>query len=158
MRRLLCFLLLATPSVASAQSNRADSLAVLAFADSALAVISRNDFAALANMMLPEAMTFATQAGRSGVSIRPSTRAQMGAVTSTVKFLERGYRGEAKVDGPIAMVWLPYDFHLDGKWSHCGVDIFTLIKGSDGWKIASLVYTASQPPACARHPAGPPRP
>lgn len=158
MRRLLCLMVLATPAVASAQSNRADSLAVLALTDSALAMISRNDFAALATMMLPEAMTFATREASGSVAIRASTRAEMAAVTSTVKFLERGYRGEAKVDGRIAMVWLPYDFHRDGKWSHCGVDIFTLIKCNDGWKIASLVYSAAQPPACAMHPAGPPKP
>ncbi len=157
MRQLLGVMLFLIPAMAPAQSTRADSLAVLAFADSALALISRNDFAAVSTMMLPEAMTFATQEAGGRLQVRASTRSQMAAVTSMTAFLERGFRGEAKVDGRIAMVWLPYDFHQDGHWSHCGVDIFTLIKGDEGWKIASLVYTAVQPPACAMHPAGPPK-
>jgi hypothetical protein len=47
---------------------------------------------------------------------------------------------------------------VNGKWSHCGVDIFTMAKTADGWKIVTLVYSVLQPPACARHPDGaPPR-
>jgi hypothetical protein len=41
----------------------------------------------------------------------------------------------------MAQVWAPYDFHLDGKFSHCGVDMFTLVQGKDGWRIAAIAYT-----------------
>ena len=39
---------------------------------------------------------------------------------------------------------------------HCGVDVFTLLKSEGGWRIATLVWSVEQPPACQRHPAGPP--
>jgi hypothetical protein len=60
------------------------------------------------------------------------------------------------VSGPVAMVWLPYDFYSDGKWSHCGVDLFTFLKADGRWRIATLVWSVEQPPACAPHPDGPP--
>ncbi len=41
----------------------------------------------------------------------------------------------------VAVVWAPYKFYVDGKYSHKGVDAFTLIKTGEGWKIASVAYT-----------------
>lgn len=41
----------------------------------------------------------------------------------------------------IAMVWAPYDLWVNGNYSHCGVDVFTLLNTKKGWKIASLSYT-----------------
>ncbi|MEP6710794.1 MAG: nuclear transport factor 2 family protein [Ferruginibacter sp.] len=46
-----------------------------------------------------------------------------------------------KIDGPLAMVWAPYQFYYDGKFSHCGVDSFQLINTPEGWKIQYLVDT-----------------
>jgi hypothetical protein len=56
------------------------------------------------------------------------------------------------------MVWYPYDLYIDGKWSHCGVDAFTLIRTEGKWRIAVMSWSAEQPPACEKHPDGPPRP
>ncbi|MDQ3536193.1 MAG: nuclear transport factor 2 family protein [Bacteroidota bacterium] len=41
----------------------------------------------------------------------------------------------------IAAVWAPYDLWINDTYSHCGVDVFTLLKSSEGWKIASLSFT-----------------
>jgi hypothetical protein len=41
----------------------------------------------------------------------------------------------------IATVWAPYDLWVNSTYSHCGVDVFTLLKTSQGWKIASLAFT-----------------
>lgn len=46
-----------------------------------------------------------------------------------------------KIDGPLAMVWAPYDFYFDGKFSHCGVDAFQLVNTAEGWKIQYLIDT-----------------
>ncbi len=45
------------------------------------------------------------------------------------------------VDGPVAMVWAYYDLLVDGEVSHCGVDIFTLLRIDDDWKIATITYS-----------------
>jgi hypothetical protein len=55
------------------------------------------------------------------------------------------------------MVWLPYDLYLDGKWSHCGVDVFTLVRQEGAWRIATMAWSAEQPPVCEPHPDGPPK-
>src|SRR5688500_9532485 len=41
---------------------------------------------------------------------------------------ERIWNPEVRVHGAIATVWTPYDFWIDGKLSHCGVDAFDLVK------------------------------
>ncbi|MGB3167679.1 MAG: nuclear transport factor 2 family protein [Alteraurantiacibacter sp.] len=45
------------------------------------------------------------------------------------------------VGGPVAMVWADYGFYMDGAQSHCGVDIFTLMRIDDEWKIATITYS-----------------
>lgn len=46
-----------------------------------------------------------------------------------------------KVDGPLAIVWTPYNFYYNGKFSHCGVNSFQLIRLNSGWKIQYLIDT-----------------
>jgi hypothetical protein len=46
-----------------------------------------------------------------------------------------------KVDGEMANVWTPYEFWYNGKFSHCGVNSFQLIREDDDWKIIYLVDT-----------------
>lgn len=48
---------------------------------------------------------------------------------------------DAKIDGDLASVWAPYKFYLDDKFSHCGVDVFQLMKTAAGWKIIYIVDT-----------------
>ncbi len=46
-----------------------------------------------------------------------------------------------KIDGPLAMVWTPYHFYYKGKFSHCGVNSFQLIRINKEWKIQYLIDT-----------------
>lgn len=48
---------------------------------------------------------------------------------------------EILVHKNISVLWAKYKFFIDGKFSHCGVDSFSLIKIEDKWKIASIIYT-----------------
>jgi hypothetical protein len=66
---------------------------------------------------------------------------------------ERIWNPEVRVHGLIATVTAPYDFWIDGKFSHCGVDAFDLIKTEDGWKLAGGVYTVES--KCEPSPLGP---
>lgn len=45
------------------------------------------------------------------------------------------------VDGELAMVWAPYTFYFNDKFSHCGVNLITLIKQDGQWLIHSIVDT-----------------
>lgn len=59
----------------------------------------------------------------------------------TVKERMRDKGVIVQVHGRIATVWAPYDLWVNDVFSHCGIDAFTLLKGTDGWKIASCSYT-----------------
>src|SRR5262245_9798375 len=132
--------------------------AAIAVAASALAAITQGDMTALTDLMLPEAVMFPTST-RDGVTrYRVRTRAEQREAPVTRKVVERGFRPEARVNGPVAMVWYPYDLYLDGQGSHCGVDVFTLIRTDERWRIATMSWSAEQPPACEKHPDGPPKP
>jgi hypothetical protein len=77
--------------------------------------------------------------------------AQLQAAKETMR--ERIWNPEVRIHGPIATVWAPYDFWRDGKFSHCGIDAFDLIKTDEGWKIAGGTYTLES--TCAPSPLGP---
>lgn len=46
-----------------------------------------------------------------------------------------------KVDGPLAIVWTPYQFFYNGTFSHCGVNSFQLLRTANGWKIQYIIDT-----------------
>ncbi len=46
-----------------------------------------------------------------------------------------------KIDGPLASVWTPYKFYFAGKFSHCGVNSFQLVRINGRWKIQYLIDT-----------------
>jgi len=63
------------------------------------------------------------------------------ATTKASAYLERIWNPRVLIRGSIANVWADYDFHLNQKFSHCGIDSFSLIKDGPAWKIAGIVYT-----------------
>lgn len=75
---------------------------------------------------------------------------------SKQKMQERIWNPEVRIHGLVASVTAPYDFWIGGKFSHCGTDVFDLIKTEEGWKIAGGVYTVEQ--QCAPSPLGPLKP
>ncbi len=46
-----------------------------------------------------------------------------------------------RIDGPLAIVWTPYNFYYNGKFLHCGVNSFQLVKINNEWKIQYLIDT-----------------
>lgn len=75
---------------------------------------------------------------------------------SKQKMQERIWNPEVRINGLIATVTAPYDFWIDGKFSHCGTDVFELIKTDEGWKISGGVYTVER--QCPPSPLGPLKP
>ncbi|MDX1647010.1 MAG: hypothetical protein R3304_07685 [Longimicrobiales bacterium] len=142
--------------VAAARPASAQEEAVLAVVDSALARISVEDKVGFTDLMVPGSVigVVGERDGRPFFGMR--SRAEERSRRMDADVVERGFDPEVLLSGPIATVWLPYDLYIDGAWSHCGVDVFTLFRTEEGWRIASVVYSIEQPPACRQHPAGPP--
>jgi hypothetical protein len=54
---------------------------------------------------------------------------------------EKTLSSQVMIHKQIAMAWVPYTLDISGKFSHTGVDVFTLLKTSEGWKISTLAFT-----------------
>lgn len=63
------------------------------------------------------------------------------SIPSTMKFHEKIINYNIKIDGTMAHVWAPYEFFVNDKLSHSGVNTFTLFKENDIWKIIYLIDT-----------------
>jgi hypothetical protein len=57
------------------------------------------------------------------------------------KYDERIKFKELMVEQSLASVWTPYQFYLNGKFSHCGTNSFQLVKTKEGWKIQYIIDT-----------------
>jgi hypothetical protein len=146
------------PSV-RAQAVDSEEKAVIAVADSVLAALSSGDNATLTRLTLDSAVVGG--AGLRGGVERLSLRSWRLYTNrqGPASFIERGFDATARVQDRVAQVWMPYDLYIRdniSEWSHCGVDVFTLMKAEGRWRVAALLYTIEQPPACRKHPAGRP--
>ena len=136
-------------------AERADILAVLQEFFDGLA----GDPNLIANAVEPGIVMQSTDA-RSGTAVsgRSTLEGLLQRVeTSEVVMTERMWDAEVQVAGALATVWTPYDFYIGSEFSHCGIDVATLMRRDDGWKIINLNWTREAPPNCALHPDGPPR-
>lgn len=54
---------------------------------------------------------------------------------------ERIHSYTIKVDGEMASAWTPYSFYVNDAFSHCGVNVFLLVRMKEGWKIQFIMDT-----------------
>ena len=65
----------------------------------------------------------------------------IGSMPATTQIEERILSYEIRVDEQLATAWTPYEFYINGKRSHCGVDAFQFFKTDKGWKILTIADT-----------------
>lgn len=65
----------------------------------------------------------------------------VGTKKEGVIYDERLQGFDINIDGPMASAWTPYRFYVNEKFNHCGVNVFTLMKTTDGWKIIAIIDT-----------------
>lgn len=66
---------------------------------------------------------------------------QIASIPNTIVFLEKILDYKIQIDANLAHVWTPYEFYVNGKFSHKGVNSFILIKDGEEWKIVHLIDT-----------------
>jgi hypothetical protein len=103
------------------------------------AMATRNGDAARA-VFAPDAALFSL--GGNGKASKMPAEEFIGLLASTKNvWLERIWNPTVLIHGHIAVVWAPYDFHLNGQFSHCGMDSFGLMRTAAGWKITYVSDT-----------------
>ena len=63
------------------------------------------------------------------------------SIPASVRCEERLRSISVRVDGNLAQAWTPYEFWVNGKMSHCGVNAFQLFRDRGIWKILHIVDT-----------------
>lgn len=67
--------------------------------------------------------------------------AAIAAVPKELKIQEKLLEYKIQFDGAMAHVWTPYEFYVDGKLSHKGVNSFQLYNDKGTWKIVYIIDT-----------------
>lgn len=145
----LCVALL-IPRAAAAQTARDSVLAVI---NAFTAAMTARDTAALLATQLSDGISYALEPqGDSVVRHRSEFGSFVRYLASTSDTLvERIRDPEVRIHGAVATVWAPYDFHVNSKRTHCGIDAVTLVRTTSGWKIALWAYTV-EPDGCSPEP------
>lgn len=140
MKILLSFLLMGAMQITSAQEADVRK-AVTDFFDAFHAQDSVRMRAAFHKDIVLH--TVSAKAGKTKVDIETAKDMLVGIVgiPADVKFEEKLLSFQIAIDGEMAHVWTPYEFYINGKFSHKGVDSFTLVKEDGAWKILYLVDT-----------------
>ncbi len=151
---------------ALAQAPPADEAAILGVIDQFMHAVTSGDAAAMTRIRQEGTTTTIERpdsAGGTVLQLRPfssSAAAPTSAAPSpppASAVRERYWDPVVHVRGRLAVVWTPYEFWRDGKTSHCGVDVFELMKQAGAWKIGNVMYTV-EPDACpAMRPKDPGR-
>ena len=116
--------------------------------------MAAHDATAIQSAFVKDARMVAIRAdGTLSVSAADTFATRIGAAKEA--FLERMWDPKVLVHGSIAQLWAPYDFHRDGKFTHCGIDSVSLVKVEGAWKIAGLSYT-TETTNCPASPLGKP--
>jgi hypothetical protein len=144
---------LAAAPLSAQEGTPAERQAVLAAVDSLFSSMSRRDTALARAIMLPGSMMYIVAPGREP-RFSADTAFIRSLATGTARLKERIWHPRVEIHGPMAEVWTRYDFHVDGKFSHCGIDDFSLVLTPTGWRIASATYTIERT-GCPESPLGP---
>jgi hypothetical protein len=141
------------PSVTPAPDPSAAE--VVAVANGLFAAMEARDTTAIRRMFLPQARIISVARQGEGTAVRERSIAEFipGIATAPQPLRERMWSPGVRIDGDLAMLWAPYDFHLGTQFSHCGTDAFQMVRLGGEWRIAALSYTV-QREGCPPAPAG----
>lgn len=153
-----CTIAVAIASSSNAIEAQTPRDAVLATVQEFFRSMEANDAAAAARILTSDGFSYATRKLGDSVTVRSrsfqSHLDRLRAAGDVVR--ERMWNPVVQVHETVGMVWTPYDLYVNGTFSHCGIDVFTLVREREGWKISSVSYTV-EPTGCASSPLGPPK-
>jgi hypothetical protein len=134
---------------ASSQSTapNPDETAILALVDRFMLAVADRDPAQMTAIRLEGGFNVVERPAPTGGTLVTRRVFTPNNPNRTAEYRERYWDPIVHVRGSIAVVWTPYEFWIDGKTSHCGIDVFDLMKEQGDWKIANMMWTV-EPEAC----------
>lgn len=151
--RLFIVLLFSGLLTQMALAQHPEEAAVLAVTQQIFDGINQKNGDLIRSAMIPEGMVMATfqQEGTHRARFTSAEDFISQVDNPPQEFHERMFETTVHIQKGIAVVWAAYDFHLDGAFSHCGIDNFSLVKIGEEWKVVSLTYTVEME-GCAKRP------
>lgn len=74
-------------------------------------------------------------------AIRPLSGLVEATASAPIDLAEPVWNLRLLEDGPVATVFADYEFLIDGKRSHCGTNVFNLLRIDGEWKISGMSYS-----------------
>ncbi len=108
--------------------------------------MAEKDTATLSSLMHPKGVYFVTQEGKSARVNTHEAYVKNFPMGKEYDFKEEMWDPQVLINGDMAVLWAPYNFYLNGKFEHCGIDNFSLIKENGKWVIATTVFSISKTP------------
>jgi len=142
----------------SAAAQNAEEQAVQNTVNQFFQALAERDRRLLASITLPGSLNISTSVSNQGATeIRIQNYKQLldNLGGEGPALLERVWNPTILIRRDIATFWAPYDFHVNGVFSHCGIDSFQLIKRQDQWFLTNLSWTVERE-NCEDSPLGPP--
>ena len=139
--RLLCFLCIAVFTTNSfAQDSKQEVLKVV---NKFFHTMENKDSLAFNNLFIENAQAYSIRKIGDSTIIRNSILKASDS-KSVLKERLRDEEITIQINNNIASVLAPYDFWINDEHSHCGYEVFTLLKKDSEWKIASLTYSVEK--------------
>ena len=156
-KNLLISILCAPLWFAPVQADETDDRdAVVTMVQSFFDAMTDRDVERMSSMLTPDGILYGYRESPEGLSIlrRAHLKFAENLREGDSKVVERFWEPQVLLHGRMAVVWAPYDLHVDGAFSHCGIDNFSFLKTDQGWQIAGIVFSM-ETDDCAESPLGP---
>ncbi|MCE4216991.1 hypothetical protein [Aquirufa antheringensis] len=147
MKKIFLFLLLC-PLLAMSQQKTSDEDQIKAVILKTFSAMKSVDSVALKSCFTSNALLHISQVKPEGNVVRevPATKFIQNVMTRKPGEMDERVLswGPILIDQEIATAWVPYEFYLNGKFSHKGVDVFIFVKSGNEFKIKTLLYNMHQ--------------
>jgi hypothetical protein len=141
MKKNIFFILLTVIQL-SAVAQSSDRKEILKVAHQFFEALEKQDTATFSKIMVKNSFNCIVIDRKDSARIfnRPSSSFNL-KPENIVKERMREEQIKIEMHKRIATVWAPYDLWINDKFSHCGVDVFIMLKGNNGWKIGTISFS-----------------
>ena len=145
MPRIIIFLVaLVLSATIKAQETKNETVEIKNVIETFFEGLHKGDSAIVKKTIHKDIKIQTTATNREGKKmLRTETKQQLLKMIASKKsentYLEKLLSYDIKIDGNLASVWTPYEFYVNGKFSHCGANSFQLFNNNGNWEIIFLV-------------------
>lgn len=116
-----------------------DRSAIVLAAGALFQAMHDGDTTALRTLLHPRAQVVSVS--DAGIAVRAADEWIRALTASPDELIERMWDPQVRIDGGLATLWAPYDFHLGERFSHCGYDAFQFVREDGEWKMIAVTFT-----------------